>query len=61
MYIGALRCRLDMPFLVRLTLRVTIPDISMAVVGSPSPSLKCKSPTESLAPFTKTGWTSAYA
>ena len=35
---------------------VMIPDISIAVVGSPSPSEKCKSPTENLAPGTNTGW-----
>lgn len=34
------------------TRRVIIPDISIAVVGSPSPSAKWRSPTERLAPGT---------
>jgi len=34
------------------TRKVTIPDISIAVVGSPSPSEKWRSPTERFAPGT---------
>lgn len=34
------------------TRNVTIPDISIAVVGSPSPSEKWRSPTERFAPGT---------
>jgi hypothetical protein len=56
-YIGARRCRSDTPPRIKLTRRVTIPDISMAVVGSPSASQKCRSPTDSFAPGAKTGYT----